>query len=257
MLGLITHFLALTLLAYIGQASASDSGPSFDCAKAHEGSEKIICGSETLSALDRELASIYPLRLAELDEAGRAALKRDEKRWVDRRMRFCAPPSTKGDAESRAACIEDEYRQRISVLRADCEVDQENSLEQMAAWKQARAWERPRSKKVPKGFTVKRDVEMYWNLEHVSVYNLPSTTLPEASTSTWGMRCCGEWLSSCKATGPDGSEWLVFVSGEILEYAPLHAVEWGSRPNLEASSIYDERQRREYKERQERRKQLQ
>jgi uncharacterized protein len=240
--------VAILLVFALGRAHAEIDGPSFDCGKAAEISEKIICGNGELSKLDVELATRYRARLAELDRVGQNALRRDEKRWVDHRARFCAPPLAKPDTESRAACIEHYYRQRIAALRADCEVDNDRSLEEMAAQKQ------PWSAKLPKGFSAQRDVEIYRNNEWVQVYNLPSATLPAAKVAGWGMRCCGnEWLVTCKSKGPDGTDWLVLYGAESLGYAPLSTVKYTPipTPNLEPASIYDAKVARENKERRE------
>ncbi len=215
------------------------AAPSFDCAKAAEISEKIICGNDELAALDVELSKLYSARLSELDSFGNAALRKDEKAWIDHRMRFCAPPLVKDDIESRTLCILRSYRQRVAAMRGTCEVDNDHSLEEIADMKQ------PWSIKLPKGFSTKPDVQIYRNSDNVTNFNLPSTSLPSARRAAWGMRCCsGGWLMTCKVTAPDGTEWLVQNSGESLSYAPT--------TNLEPASAYDERAARQDRERKER-----
>ena len=76
---------------------------SFDCSKASQTSEKIICGSPTLSTLDSQMASVYSK--ARSESSNPDALKQDQISWI-KQVRAC----------SNEQCIEQLYKQRIADL---------------------------------------------------------------------------------------------------------------------------------------------
>ena len=62
------------------QAASPAPRPSFDCARASSEVERAICADLRLARADAELARVYRGRLADLDAPAAAAL-RDEQRW--------------------------------------------------------------------------------------------------------------------------------------------------------------------------------
>ena len=83
--------LSLALLAILpAAAAAADYGPSFDCAKASTTVEKAICDDSTLSDFDRWVGQLYKGLSAELDSAGQAALKAEQRGWLKDERNACA-----------------------------------------------------------------------------------------------------------------------------------------------------------------------
>jgi uncharacterized protein len=85
---------------------ASDSGPSFDCARAAGRAEQLVCADALLSLLDRELAEA--VSTAERKVADPTALLRDQDDWRARVRDACQTLS----------CLERVYTQRTAGLRA-------------------------------------------------------------------------------------------------------------------------------------------
>ncbi len=78
---------------------------SFDCTKASSTTEKLICGDESLSELDKQLASSYKLALeSATDKDGLKAQQRD---WLKQNRNLC------GDA----TCLTQAYKDRITELK--------------------------------------------------------------------------------------------------------------------------------------------
>ena len=75
-------YLLITLLA----ASPFSFGASFDCAKASSTTEKLICGDETISALDEQLAASYKSALEKSSD--KDALKKTQLDWL-KQQRAC------------------------------------------------------------------------------------------------------------------------------------------------------------------------
>lgn len=78
--------------------------PSFDCAKATSGQERLICSDRELSLLDVELNKAYAN--ARLRSADSAALKSEQREWVKSVQRSC----------SDKACLTTAYQNRIAYL---------------------------------------------------------------------------------------------------------------------------------------------
>jgi len=59
-------------------------GPAFDCAKAQSDAEQAVCASESLAAMDRELARLYGAALngPNLTEARATELKAFQSGWI-------------------------------------------------------------------------------------------------------------------------------------------------------------------------------
>jgi len=102
--------------------SAQAAGPSFDCGRAAAPIEKLICASSGLSDLDNQLATTFRARREAADEAGRAAMLLDQRKWVQARIAACSIP-VKGDLpeSQRAAaetCLTGQYKTRLAELAA-------------------------------------------------------------------------------------------------------------------------------------------
>lgn len=233
--------IALIIVAAFVSVPIANSAPGFNCAKAANAVEKLICGDEELAALDLELSSLYRARLSELDGYGRAALRQDEKTWIDHRVRFCLPPLVKDNPASRRQCVLRYYQQRVVEIRGVCEIDGDKTLEERSALME------PWSDKLPKGFSARRNVQVYVVLDTTTAYVLPSRDSAAAKTGpVFGIRAPSWQLMSCTAIAPDGSQWLVMNEGDILYYV------WPG--DIEPASSYNARVVRENKERAERRK---
>lgn len=94
--------LLAALFIYVAQTSAA----SFDCKKAHTESEKTICASKDLSAIDDELAGLYKqaIELVSYKEE----LKHQQREWIKKVRNAC-----KGDG----GCLQQEYEDRNNVLK--------------------------------------------------------------------------------------------------------------------------------------------
>jgi uncharacterized protein len=79
------------------------TSPSFDCAKARGRVEKMICAEGALASLDRRIADLYAVALAQTTDQGDA--KRDQRRWLGDR-----------DDCKDVACVERSYRERLTAL---------------------------------------------------------------------------------------------------------------------------------------------
>jgi uncharacterized protein len=238
----LSSLVAVIVTAGFFSVPIANAAPSFNCAKAANAVEKLVCSDEELAGLDLELASLYRARLSELDGYGQAALRLDEKTWIDHRFRFCMLPLEKNDPAGRRQCVVRYYQQRVTEMRGECEVDNEHTLEERSVWKE------PWSNKLPEGFLAQQNVQVYVVTNPTQVYVLPSRDLAAAKTGpVFGIRSPSWQLMSCTAIGPDGSQWLVINDGRILYYV------WPGA--TEPAGSYDAEVVRENKEREERRKQ--
>ncbi|HEY0116456.1 MAG TPA: hypothetical protein VGB54_12125 [Allosphingosinicella sp.] len=86
------------------EASASAS-PSFNCRVARSRSERMVCSSGSLAALDRRMSSMFYSALAEADGATRAQLRRSRDRFLSFRER-CGSE----------ACVAQAYRDRMDEI---------------------------------------------------------------------------------------------------------------------------------------------
>lgn len=91
--------------------------PGLDCAHATHGAEKAICQTPALSALDRQLNSVYQQALDKTENLGIGAtkaaddLKADQASWL-KSIDDC------WKAGDQQGCIRENYMQRISNLEA-------------------------------------------------------------------------------------------------------------------------------------------
>lgn len=118
---LVPIFACLMAGAALAQTPAPKApvGPSYDCAKAKSGREKIVCAHADLAALDRTLADVYAKERARRDVAGQAELQREQLRWLASVPNTCGVPDTAGPerwAEPQRRCLADLYRVRTTAL---------------------------------------------------------------------------------------------------------------------------------------------
>jgi len=104
--------VATTLLGSLVLVGAARGGePSFDCGKATSWAERAICTSETLSAFDREIASLYRDARARASTAGADRLKIQQRSWIGQREQC------KGKVDP-TGCLLTVYQQRRTELTA-------------------------------------------------------------------------------------------------------------------------------------------
>jgi hypothetical protein len=87
-------------------AAAPRSSPSFDCRRARTRSEKMVCGSDRLAALDRAMSSQFYASLSGADSRTRSALRTSRDRFLAYRERC-----------PNEACVAEAYRDRIDEIR--------------------------------------------------------------------------------------------------------------------------------------------
>lgn len=112
---------ALALLAAPAAALAQD-GPSFDCARAETGAEKLVCADPALAALDRRVAAHFAaaLDVARGLDAGaaeaEATLRAYQRGWIGGRDECWK-------AADERACVKDAYLRREAELVAEWMLD--------------------------------------------------------------------------------------------------------------------------------------
>lgn len=105
---------ALPMLLSLGARAA----PSFDCAKASAPTEKAICASDALSAMDRKLAATYQAVLPRLSPAAQARVREGQRQWLRYIATVCNTADYQGltGAKASTACLTDKYPQRQTQL---------------------------------------------------------------------------------------------------------------------------------------------
>jgi uncharacterized protein len=103
--------LAVAAVALALTSSATVAGtPSFLCSKARTWVEKTICGSDRLSALDLELATVYARLLRVTSSEVERSLTAEQRRW------WAARDECRKEAAP-TECLEWRYTSRIGALR--------------------------------------------------------------------------------------------------------------------------------------------
>ena len=103
---MMKKYLSLSLILAV---SLYGNAPSFDCTKVKkDSSEGIICGSDTLMDLDRELSLVY--KQATTKDTKEDMLKAHQRGWIKGR-------NDCWKAEDEKACMVDEYHMRIKELK--------------------------------------------------------------------------------------------------------------------------------------------
>jgi len=106
----------VTAVALACAAGGMAHAASFDCKAAKSPTERAICGSPKLSALDEQLAREYDRASHALSPAGAAQLKASQRDWLHFAARVCAPRAAKRNGEAPADCLEHEYTRRLGQL---------------------------------------------------------------------------------------------------------------------------------------------
>lgn len=113
-------FLAAALGLHTAIAVAPAAAASFDCAKAATPFEKAICDNPDLSAADDRLAKTYQTAIGGLGETALAAMRTDQRAWLDHARRACttnAQPLTSGSYDERGvSCLATLFSSRSDLL---------------------------------------------------------------------------------------------------------------------------------------------
>ncbi len=104
--------LLAAALSLTGGAHAA----SFDCKAAKSATEKAICGSPKLSALDEQLARDYERALHALSAAGAARLKESQRSWLRFATQVCTPRKGEKLDSPMAECLQVEFKDRLAQL---------------------------------------------------------------------------------------------------------------------------------------------
>lgn len=101
---------ALLPVAIFAISAQAQTGHSFKCSANMASSvETLICGSEALSALDRQMASTYNTALKKAGSQAKM-LKAEQRGWIKGR-------NDCWKADDKQACIRDSYNQRLVELQ--------------------------------------------------------------------------------------------------------------------------------------------
>ena len=103
--------LILSALMALSLASPAHAArPSFDCAKAGNQVEKLICSDAELAELDRSLSDLYAVLLKHTPKGEQKQLKAEQRGWVKGRDDCWKDDDMRG-------CVAGEYRSRIDELK--------------------------------------------------------------------------------------------------------------------------------------------
>jgi uncharacterized protein len=100
----------VAVLLFVARPAAAQ-GPSYDCTKATASMEKLVCGDQQLSALDRQLAEVYAAATKKAANEHPPTLKATQRGWVKGR-----DDCWKG--QDQRACVKGQYEDRIVELQA-------------------------------------------------------------------------------------------------------------------------------------------
>ncbi len=115
----LTSLLGLVLPA-LGLLCPAAGAASFDCAKASEAHEKLICADQALSGKDEEMARLYKGAQAVLSEEGKRLLTAGQRSWLLFIRKLCPVPAAPAQPEAQdaaRACIDGQYDGRIAALK--------------------------------------------------------------------------------------------------------------------------------------------
>jgi uncharacterized protein len=88
------------------RAAAIPSGPSFDCKRAKNSNEKLICESSELSELDQKMSTLFDDLVKQLNRSDREELRQHQHKWLKERI----------DCGDDFLCTKTAYSQRIDRL---------------------------------------------------------------------------------------------------------------------------------------------
>ncbi|MFO0991147.1 MAG: MliC family protein [Hyphomicrobiales bacterium] len=91
--------------------SAFAADASFDCSKATQKIEKLVCGDDQLATLDRSLAADFKKAMEQVSGADQAELRASQAKWIDSR-------NACGEDADPKACTLQSYKTRIAVMGA-------------------------------------------------------------------------------------------------------------------------------------------
>ena len=114
-------FLCAVSLTLGANTRAYGVTASFDCTRASVPIERLICGNDSLAALDSQLAATFRDIREKQDEASRSSLLAEQRRWLQSRLSTCGIP-VKGDIaqDQRTGaehCLADAYTARLAALK--------------------------------------------------------------------------------------------------------------------------------------------
>lgn len=88
----IAGWFAVTVFAVPVEARTAPSvSPSFNCARASEVAEKLICNNRELAMLDRQIATAFAQALARVDAKAGAALRKEQAIFINVRNAMARP----------------------------------------------------------------------------------------------------------------------------------------------------------------------
>lgn len=117
----------LLAIAIFEQRPAHADQASFDCLKASEAIEQVICSDPQLIALDGALGTAFAAYRQRLPEQDRSGALAEERAWLVERSKRCGVPATRQqdvalDVRWRSApCLDEMYRARLAALGAPAE----------------------------------------------------------------------------------------------------------------------------------------
>src|SRR5579859_2983978 len=98
--------LFVSIMPFCGRVEAA----SFDCSKANSNLDRAICGSDTLSSLDEQLAKDYDRGKRQSTGDALTKLVGEQREWLRRRNHDC------GSRQDIVACLESYYKERIQDI---------------------------------------------------------------------------------------------------------------------------------------------
>lgn len=119
----IIFVIATCYVLFLSSIAAANSNPSFDCTKAKTEIEEMICKSQVLSSLDRELSEIYATLHRTLEETEKADLKKAQVEWLKQRTKITdegiSSYETPEDLQTKKeAILIMDYKGRVAELKA-------------------------------------------------------------------------------------------------------------------------------------------
>jgi uncharacterized protein YecT (DUF1311 family) len=100
--------------AAISPVEPAGAGPSFDCAKASNPTERLVCRDPVLASLDRTLSAAFQRAVGRLVPEKATALRRDQANWFREYARSCNSATT--DSQ-RWDCVDAHLRSRIEQFQ--------------------------------------------------------------------------------------------------------------------------------------------
>ncbi len=113
-------FFLIILFSLSNQLSAGQ--PSFDCAKASNSIEHIICNSDQLSAQDVKLSQLYKNVIQKVTDDIKKDIKAEQRSWLKKRNRDCNLAIAAAEK-----CLLQHYRERNSSLSRMLAFDSSNT----------------------------------------------------------------------------------------------------------------------------------